>query len=316
MQNRDIIVIGGSAGGVEALKTVFSALPRDLPASVFAVLHTTPHTPNLLPTLLSGVTELRTKGAADGEPIEHGRAYIAQPDRHLLVANSHVHLSAGPKENRTRPAINPLFRSAAISYGPRVIGVILTGTLDDGTLGLWEIKRRGGVAVVQDPKDAQHDQMPISAIQNVEIDFRVPLNEISPLLVSLVRGQIPRGKEAPQFPMHSQPTRLTCPECHGPIERRTFGNITELVCRVGHSYSPESMLVAHDEAEERALWTAVQMLEEGAELADQSGGTQTAESPLELHRTSSRKRDLAKRIREVIELNGRVAEQRKKVAGK
>jgi two-component system, chemotaxis family, protein-glutamate methylesterase/glutaminase len=297
---RDIIVVGSSAGGVRALKTLFSSLPVDLAAAIFVTQHTTPHGEDLLADLLDRAGPLRASTAEDGEPIVHSRVYVAPPDRHLLVAHGHIHLSAGPKENRSRPAINPLFRSAALAYGPRVIGVILTGLLDDGTLGLWEIKRRGGTAVVQEPKDAEYQQMPASASKNVEVDYLIPLTGIAPRLVALTEKDTAIEAHDPRFAMYSEETRLTCPECHGPLRRFTYGNVVELKCRVGHAYSPESALVAHDEAEERILWSAVETVEEGADFAELLADS----LPSAAHKIRGKaeiKRRLARRLRSEIE---------------
>ena len=301
METRDIIVIGASAGGVQALKSLLSYIPASLDAAVFVVLHTTPHQPGALPRVLSFTRGLPVANGEDGEPIRHGRVYLAPPDRHLLIEHGHIHLSAGPKENRSRPAINPLFRSAALAYGPRVIGVILTGLLDDGTLGLWEIKRRGGTAIAQEPDEAEHEQMPRSAIQNVSVDYRVPLNEIAPLLISLTKEPIEIRDERPRLSMNAENTNLTCPECHGPLQRLTYERLTELRCRIGHAYSPESVLVAHDEAEERILWSAVQTIEEGADLANQLTNSVPEGLAKEFREKINIKRTLASRIRAIVE---------------
>jgi two-component system, chemotaxis family, protein-glutamate methylesterase/glutaminase len=297
---RDIIVIGSSAGGVRALKSLFAALPAELAAAVFVVLHTSPHTPSALAVLLDNAGNMPVSHAIDGEPIVHSRAYVAPPDHHLLIARGHIHLSAGPKENRSRPAINPLFRSAALAYGSRVIGVVLTGLLDDGTLGLWEIKRRGGVSIVQDPHDAEYDQMPESANKNVKVDYLIPLREIGPRLVSLVGECSQPRTDEPRFSMESEDTRLTCPECHGPLRRVQYGELVELKCRVGHAYSPETALVAHDDAEERILWSAVEMLEEGADFAELLTESMPA-SAEQIRGKAAIKRRLATRLRAEIE---------------
>jgi two-component system, chemotaxis family, protein-glutamate methylesterase/glutaminase len=300
VNGRDIIVIGSSAGGVRALTGLFSALPADLPAAIFVVLHTAPQNPSILTDLLDRAGPMQVITAEDGERIVPSRAYIAPPDRHLLLERGHMHLSAGPRENRARPAINPLFRSAAIAYGPRVIGVILTGLLDDGTLGLWEIKRRGGVSIVQEPRDAEYHQMPASAIRNVEVDYLIPLKEIAPRLVALA-GQ-PVGPEAHEsrFTMESEATGLTCPDCHGPLRRLRYGDVSELKCRVGHTYSPETAMLAHDEAEERILWSAVEMVEEGADFAHLLAESLHGRSA-ELEEKIAVKRRLAQSLRTEIE---------------
>lgn len=154
MPGHDIIVIGASAGGVEALVTLTRSLHRNLQAAVFVVLHIPPQSPSLLPEILSRAGQLKAVQAADDMKIEHGHIYVAPPDHHMLVERGKVRVVHGPKENRHRPAVDPLFRSAALAYGPRVIGVILTGALDDGTAGLLAVKRRGGIAIVQDPDEA------------------------------------------------------------------------------------------------------------------------------------------------------------------
>jgi two-component system, chemotaxis family, protein-glutamate methylesterase/glutaminase len=302
VSTHDIIVVGTSAGGVEALKSLFSALNAELQASVFVVQHFRPHEQSFLPSILQRRTSLHVEHALDGEEIEPGRVYIAPPDRHMLIAHGHIHLSSGPRENRTRPAINPLFRSAALAYGPRVIGVILTGMLDDGTVGLWEIKRRGGIAVVQSPDDAQYRQMPESAIQNVSTDYQVPIDQMGHLLISLAKQPSQRWREQPEDVMQQgEKTSYTCPECHGPLQRFKHGPITEFKCRVGHSYSPENALAAHAETEERVLWSAIEHLEEGADLVEELGSRVPADQKQSLQSSISAKRELAKTIRTAME---------------
>jgi two-component system, chemotaxis family, protein-glutamate methylesterase/glutaminase len=185
----DIIVIGASAGGVEALCEVTSAFPADLPASVFIVMHVPAWSTSALPQILSRCGPLPAVHPQAGEPIEQGRIYVAPPDRHLLVnSGSHVELWHGPKENRFRPAVNTLFRSAAATFGPRVTGVILSGSLEDGAAGLWWVKRRGGIALVQEPNDAKFPQMPQIALNHVQPDYVVPASKIGPILADLANG--------------------------------------------------------------------------------------------------------------------------------
>ncbi len=160
MNTRNIIVIGASAGGFEALKKLVAGLPTDFSASIFVVWHMSPDVRGVLPQVLNRSKTVFAANAADGEAIEPNRIYVAPPDRHLLVERGIVRVKRGPKENRFRPAVDPLFRSAAYAYGTRVIGVVLSGALDDGTAGLWTIKQRGGLAVVQDPFDAEVPSMP------------------------------------------------------------------------------------------------------------------------------------------------------------
>jgi two-component system chemotaxis response regulator CheB len=182
MLGRDIIVVGASSGGVEALIRIVAALPPDLPAAMFIVLHRPRVGPNLLAQILQNVSPLTVADAVDGQAITKGHVYVGPPDRHLLIEQERLRLSRGPKENHSRPAIDPLFRSAAYTYGSRVIGVVLTGNLDDGMAGLWAIKDRGGIAIVQDPKEALFPSMPSSALANVEVDYCLRLDEIAPIL--------------------------------------------------------------------------------------------------------------------------------------
>src|SRR3954447_23551986 len=185
MSKRDILVIGASAGGVEALQTVVSSLPPDLPVTVFVVLHLFPRSESFLPMILSRSGPLLAVHPQDGERIEARKIYVAPPDLHLLVERDHIHLGKGPKEQHQRPSINVTFRSAALAYGDRVAGVVLTGELDDGTAGMWEIKRRGGVAIVQHPEEAAFPSMPLGALREVVADYTLPVGQIGPLLARL-----------------------------------------------------------------------------------------------------------------------------------
>lgn len=186
MSGRDVIVIGTSAGGLEALRTIVSGLPGDLPAAVLIVMHTSPQGPYLLPQILERSGPLKVESTVEGAQIERSKIYVAPPDHHLLVAGERLRLVRGPKENRARPAVDPLFRTAAAAYGSRLVGVILTGMLDDGTAGLSAVRQRGGIAVVHDPADALYSSMPESALRYVGSDFTEPLLGIAPLLKRLV----------------------------------------------------------------------------------------------------------------------------------
>ena len=193
MQKPRVIAIGASAGGIEALKVLVAALPADLEASVLIVLHLAPTSPGRLPQILGSVAILPVAAATYGEIILPGRIYVAPPNRHMLVENDgRLLLTQGPMENRARPAIDPLFRSAALAFGPRLIGVVLTGYLDDGAAGLQAIKKCGGLAVVQDPKEAEAPSMPLSALRAVLVDHCAPLREIGPLLAGLVASAVPK----------------------------------------------------------------------------------------------------------------------------
>jgi two-component system, chemotaxis family, protein-glutamate methylesterase/glutaminase len=278
---RDIIVIGASAGGVEALSDLSENLPADLSASVFIVLHVPPERPSLLPQILGRRTSLKVQHGVDGQRIRHGHVYVAPPDHHLELEGERMVLSRGPRENRARPSIDALFRSAAHSHGARVAGVVLTGNLDDGTAGLHAIKRRGGVAIVQDPAAAKHPGMPQSALLNVEIDHCVPLPEIVPILVRLAttrtirksKKRLPRLPEPTMSPQEmikqfGPPTPYPCPECAGPMWKTDPGSLA-LRCHVGHRFSPDTLLSEYGDGLERTLWSAVRMFDERASLLRQ-----------------------------------------------
>jgi two-component system chemotaxis response regulator CheB len=281
-----MIVIGASAGGVEALMKLVSALPAKLPAAVFVVLHIPAQSPSLLPALLSRAGRLPAVHPTDNAPIEPGCIYVAPPDHHLLLEQGRIRVIRGPKENRHRPAVDPLFRSAARSYGPRVIGVILTGSLNDGTAGLLAVKRRGGIAVVQEPTDALYSSMPQSAIDYVAVDAIVPLSEIAAVLKRLVDE--PAADEA-AYPVPKEmtnevelaamkkdilneqehvgtPSVFSCPECGGVLWEIQDGTLLRFRCRVGHAFTPETVLAQQEETLEEALWVALKTLEENASL--------------------------------------------------
>jgi two-component system, chemotaxis family, protein-glutamate methylesterase/glutaminase len=282
-----MIVIGASAGGVEALTTLVSGLPSDLPAAVFIVLHIPAQSPSLLPPILSRAGPLPAEHPADKTPIKYGRIYVAPPDHHLLVEEGLVRVVRGPKENRHRPAVDPLMRTAACSYGPRVVGVILTGSLDDGTAGLLAVKTRGGVAVVQDPEEALYPSMPRSALAHVAVDHCLPLKEISTLLARLASTAAADVASYPVPPgmaleskiagmdmqalqseeRHGAPSTFSCPECNGVLYEVRDGELVRFRCRVGHAFSAETMMAEQSEALETALWMALNTLDEHATLS-------------------------------------------------
>ena len=289
MPGRDIIVIGTSAGGVEALVELARGLPPDLAAALFVVIHLPATSSSVLPQILSRNGPLPACQALDGEAIEHGRIYIAPPDHHMLIERAKVRVVRCPKVNRMRPAIDPLFRSAALAYGPRVVGVVLTGTLDDGTAGLLAIKRRGGIAAAQDPQDALHPGMPQSAVENVPVDYCLPLTGIPPLLAQLTRTPAPEEEDYPAAEelrietaitlaesgyMESvdklgEPSVFTCPECNGVLWELRDGELLRFRCHVGHAFSVESLMADQSEAVEGALWASLRALEEKAALCHQ-----------------------------------------------
>jgi two-component system, chemotaxis family, protein-glutamate methylesterase/glutaminase len=301
----DIIVAGASAGGIEALKKVVGRLPADLPAAVFVVVHVFPRSKSVLPEILSGVSRVPVLHAEDGMEIRPGRIYVAPPDHHLIIEQGHMHLSLGPKEQHQRPCINVTFRTAAAAYGKRVIGIVLTGQLDDGTAGLWEIVRHGGLAVVQNPEEADFPSMPLSALREVEVNYTVRLAEMGQLLAELVRNGKPGDVPAKEGrAMEPELTDLTCPDCRGTIWQIRKGRFCEYRCRVGHSYSPKSMLAEHFLTQERTLWAAVVALEEGASLSRQL--TEQLEPDLR----QALEEEAQDRLQQASELR-RVLEQRK-----
>lgn len=290
--NRDIIVIGASAGGIDALKVLLGGLPRELEASVFVTMHLAADSPGILPRILQEGCALLVEHARDGEEIRRGRVYVAPPDCHLLVERDRVRVSHGPKENLSRPAIDPLFRSAAYVFGPRVVGVVLTGRLDDGTAGLWAVKRRGGVALVQDPEEATYPSMPRSAIRYVEVDEVAPLAALAPLLARLAGEPSPlvevAGETSRQMEIETRIaveenalkagvldlgpfTPYTCPECHGVLVSLQEGGVPRFRCHTGHAYSLDSLLSAVTTSMEDTLWGAVRAMEEGILLLEHVG---------------------------------------------
>lgn len=295
---QDIIVIGGSAGAVEALQTVVAGLPAAFPGSIFAVLHIGRNETNL-PAILSRAGPLPAVHPQDGAPIEKGRIYVAPPDHHLLIEYGHLHLERGPKENRQRPAINPLFRSAAIAYGARVAGVLLSGMLDDGVTGLWEIKRRGGVSVIQDPEEAPFPDMPRNAAKSVPIDYPVPVADMPSLLARLAREGVEpeQALETSAGEQAQQLTELSCPDCGGVMSERPFGRIREFRCTIGHAHSSHTMEQALSDAEEEALWAAVRALEQNVIFLRQFA----KELWPDVEREAAQKKRQADAIRSVIE---------------
>jgi len=283
MSGRDIVVVGFSAGGIAPLMQLVADLPSDFPASVLVVHHFPAQSISALPSILNRAGTLAATQPADGERIVPGRIYVARPDRHLLVRDGSVRVTTGPREHGHRPAIDPLFRSAARIYGPRVVGVILSGTLDDGTSGLLEIKTAGGLAVVQDPASAAYPGMPASAIDHVTVDYVVLPGELGALLDRLVRAPAPYPAAAlPTDPPEpaiagtaalcngapaARPSGMVCPECGGVLWEAETGGLVHFTCHVGHGYSAESLLAGQSDSLERALWGAVRALEEKAELA-------------------------------------------------
>lgn len=287
MQRKEIIVIGTSSGGIDALKVLVASLPRDLKASIFVTLHVAPYSLGILPEILERAGPLPASNAKDWEQIETGHIYVAPPDHHLLIERTgHVRITRGPRENRFRPAVDPLFRSAAHAFGPRVVGVIMTGWLDDGAAGLWAVKERGGTAIVQHPDDAFAPAMPLNAIKHVEVDHIVPLKEIAPLIVRLTEAP---AREEGDYPVSEEmetevkiarednalesgimkwgePSIYACPECHGVLLQLKEGKNIRFRCHTGHAYSVDSLLAEFAEKTEESLWSAIRAIEEGVIL--------------------------------------------------
>jgi two-component system chemotaxis response regulator CheB len=282
----DIIVMGASSGGIESFMEIVSGLPRDLPAATFVVLHVSPRGTTKFPEILTRAGHIPAAHALDKEPIRPGRIYVAPPDFHLLLRNGTIRLVRGPKENNARPAIDATFRTAARTYGPRVVGVVLSGALDDGTAGLAAIKERGGIALVQDPGDALFPDMPRNAMEAVKVDYCLPTREIAPLLVRLSHEAVEEA--APPVPEEMQkeskieamdmdtiedeekpgnPSVFGCPECGGVLWELQDGELLRFRCRVGHAYGAEGLLSAQSESLDTALWSAFRALEENAALA-------------------------------------------------
>jgi two-component system chemotaxis response regulator CheB len=282
--SHDIVVIGASAGGVEAISALVAELPHNLRAAVLVVLHLA-KTRSVLPEILTRVGRLPAVHPTDGQTLHYGRIYVAPPDRHMTLEGDAIRLNSGPTENGVRPAVDPLFRSAARTFGSRVIGIVLTGSLDDGTAGLAAIKEAGGLAIVQDPREAFAPSMPRSAIENVRVDHVLPLREI-PVMIATLAHETTAHTPVRMTP-HLEPMEpdlgeqkiavepgdrrgrvsvLSCPDCHGSLWEVEDDGILRFRCRVGHVYSAESMLAAHTDSVDRALWAALRALEERAAL--------------------------------------------------
>jgi two-component system chemotaxis response regulator CheB len=284
MSHRDIIVIGGSSGATTPLRTLLGGLPTDLPAAVFIVLHIPARSIGVLTSVAAAAGHLPVQSAADGLPIRPGHVYLGVPDHHLLLIDGRIRLGRGPRENMARPAIDPLFRSAAAAYGPRVIGVVLSGFLNDGAAGLDAIKRCGGVALVQDPTEAIADEMPRSALSAATVDLAVPSARLGDVLSDLVRE--PAGARVPVPPeirlevdiaagervdsevlrRLAEPVALTCPHCQGVLSRVRGGKPLRFRCQVGHAVTADIAAKEQEGAVDEALRVALRIIEERAEL--------------------------------------------------
>jgi two-component system chemotaxis response regulator CheB len=302
VHQRDLVVIGASAGGVDALQELVRGLPPEFPAAVLVVLHVASSGTSVLPQILSRKGALPAAFAEDGEELRRGQIYVAPADNHMLVHDGRIRLTKGPRENGHRPAIDPLFRSAARMARERCIGVILSGLLDDGASGMRLIKASHGATVVQDPEDAQFPSMPRAAMAMADIDAVTPATGIAERLCQLIEQRVDpppdstrelRAVDADGTPdnldrvevedpsetrmlLEGPPTSLTCPECGGSLWEREDGPEIRFACHVGHAYSPGSLVEEQGRALETTLWSAVRALEERADmnrrLARRTGG--------------------------------------------
>jgi two-component system, chemotaxis family, protein-glutamate methylesterase/glutaminase len=281
MIQRSIVVVGASAGGVLALRQLAAQLPSAFPASICVVLHVGSYASSL-PALLSRAGPNPAEHAQPGQRLQRGHIYVAPPDRHLLLQQGDViQLTRGPREHHTRPAIDPLFRSAALSAGPRAVGVLLTGRLDDGVAGLQAIQECGGLVVVQDPDDAEEPEMPLAAVKALQVDHCLPLHRMGELLLRLVTqpvtmapARVPAGllrenevalggKDAMNdLRAIGMPSMLVCPDCSGPLWEIQASMPPRFRCHTGHAYSLRTLTNAQAEAAEGALWAAIRALHE------------------------------------------------------
>lgn len=290
------IVIGASAGGYHLVVDIISQLPANLPVPVFVVVHIPASEPSYLAEILSKAGRLPAINPKDGMVIEPGFVYVAPPDHHLLIDDGHIAVKRGPKENGFRPSIDALFRSAAYSYGPGVIGVVLSGALNDGTSGLWSIKRLGGIAIVQDPNDAEYPSMPRSALEYIEADYNVRAAEIAPLLVRLARNQADREPETEKgidedvnrmakeiqiaagvsLPEQTvidlgELSPYTCPECQGVLVNIKEGGTLRFRCHTGHGYSADTLLEHLMQSVGDLIWQAQRGFQEASMLVEHIG---------------------------------------------
>ena len=283
----DLVVIGASAGGIDAIRSLLATLPADLPAAILIVLHVSERSPEMLADMFSQAGALPAQYAEDGGPIALGEVRIAPGGSHLVVEQGVMRLVRGPKENHSRPAIDPLFRSAAWAYGPRVIGMLLSGMLNDGSAGLWAIKTCGGLTVVQDPDDARYGDMPRNAMEHLPVDHCAPIAEMGALLARLVREpalpaatfavpeqikietRMAEMKDNDIALMHKigKPSPFTCPSCSGALWEINDAHVLRFRCHTGHAYTAESLADDQTDSTENALYAAVRALEEKGRLA-------------------------------------------------
>jgi two-component system chemotaxis response regulator CheB len=289
MAKRDIIIIGGSMGSTGPIKTLLKALPADLPASVFVCTHLPVRGEVYLVPVLQKVSALPVVMVEDEMPVEAGKVYVAAADRHLLLIEGLIRLGSGPRENMVRPSIDPLMRSAALTYGPRVVGVIMSGMLNDGASGLWAVQQCGGLAVVQDPQDAEAPDMPLAAIEATTVDHFATAEALGPLLAELAKSTAGAGRPPmPQLRMEveiaagarlgsdrlreiADPVALTCPNCAGVLSEMKEGQPLRFRCQTGHAVTAQTMFETQHNGLEEALRVAMRVMEERTELVGRMG---------------------------------------------
>lgn len=308
-----IIVVGASAGGVTALVDLIKSLPEDFKGSIFVVLHIAPYSQSYLPAILSRAGTLKAVEPKNGEEIKPSMIYVAPPDNHLLIESGRIVIAKGPKENRFRPSIDALFRSAAYVYGPKVIGIVLSGLLNDGTSGLWSIKRLGGKCIIQQPDDAEFPSMPENVLEHVKVDYCVPASAMGDILQKLSKKKIRKkpvvsknelellamevaiATKESAFEMGildmGTLTPFTCPECHGALVQLEEGNIIRFRCHTGHAYTSSTLLADISLTVENTLWQAMRGLEEATMLLNKVA---------DLHKEKGNKKDAALFTRKAI----------------
>lgn len=299
MAAKDIIVIGASAGGFDAIRKVVAGFPLDLPAAVFVTIHVTGKSDGILPQVITRAGPLVAAHPTDGEPIQHGRIYVAPPDYHLLLHSGHIHLSHGPRENLQRPCINAMFRSAAHAYGERVAAVLLTGLLDDGVAGMWEIQQQNGTTIVQDPDEAVFPSMPERAIRGLKVQYIVRLDEMAPLLVKLATSGERRPLDFRPEKAVFEPSEQTCPECSGALTATNMSGLREYRCHVGHRFGLETLIEQKAKNIERVLEIALAQSEELSSLLNVALDSPEIGEPEALNKQLRRRQEEQRILREL-----------------
>jgi two-component system chemotaxis response regulator CheB len=280
MGQRDIIAIGGSLGAVQEVRRLCSALPADLAATMCIVVHIGARGNNLLAEVFNARAPITVRTARDGDRLQRGFAYVAPADHHLLVLDDVIRLGRGPRENMARPAIDPLLRSVGISYGPRAVGVVLTGLLNDGAAGLADMKRCGSVTVVQNPADAEAPDMPYGALRASDVDYRAPLADMPALLMRLIAEEavptpevpddvrleveiaLGRPSDAATMIKLADPVPMSCPSCGGVLSQIRHWPPLRFRCQIGHAYTADILAEQTEGSVDEALRTALRIIEE------------------------------------------------------